>query len=395
MLVALTLFPQMVTTTIASIFTGFQNYEYNAYVDLVISPLRLVGIFVMMAMGYGVEEIMLMLVGLFFLGLLLQIYFLNRLMPLGSLVSGVKLDSGVRKDAIKYAMTLMGTQGLNYFIWSQAEVLFLGLYCTIEDIAYYNLAFKIPRMVITLIPYVFGRVLLPTVAEQFGKGDMDKIKTIYITSARYLMMLTFPIVVGGIVLAAPLINVLYGLEYQPSIALMQIIFIPFSTIGLTHASTSIIYGINKPSFILKTGIPLVIISIGLYLWAVPRYGVMGAAVAGSIPRISVFFIYNYYVYRKIGVHWPFGDTIRVIAASGIMGAAVFGIRSFTNDTLSLVIGIIFGAIIFLITLIALRFVTQQEIGLLRKFQKRIPSAFKGKYSTMVNLVETFARKSPS
>ncbi len=390
-LVLLVFLPDSIDNIIGSIYNGYQNYEYGAYLVMGTSPLRLAGVIAMLSLGYGVEQIILVSAGISFITFICNIFLVRRLIPLRSLFT-TRLEAGVRKEALKYSMALMGIQGVNYFIWSQAEVLFLGIYCTIEDIAYYNLAFKLPRMVITLVPYVFGRVLLPTVAEQVGKGDMDKVRTIYATSARYLMMLTFPIVAGGIVLASPLIDVIYGSEYQPAIALMQIIFIPFSTIGLTHASTSIIFGINKPSFILKTGIPVILASIGLYLWAIPRYGVMGAAVAGSIPRISVFFIYNYYVYKKIGVHWPIGDTIRIILSSGIMGGAVYGIWRLLGDAPALYVGIPAGVIIFLAALLATRFVTQQEIDILRKAERRIPSPVRGTYVSAINFIEKFSRK---
>ena len=392
MLVALVLFPNVMVDAIASIFAGFQKYEYSAYCGLVMSPLRLVGIIILMALGYGVTEILIMTAILFFIGLCYTILYLRRLVPIRALVSKSTLEPAVRKDALKYSLTFIGIQGVTYFLWSQAEVLFLGLYTSAESIAFYNLAFKIPHMCISLIPFVLGRVLLPTVAEQYGKGDMGKVKAIYVSSARYLMMLTFPLVAGGIALASPIIHGLYGLEYQPSVALMQIVFIPFSLMGLIHASTSVIYGINKPAFILKTGIVVIIVTIGLYLWMIPRYGVMGAAIASSVPRIAVFPIYNYYVYKKIGVHWPISDSIRVVLASVITGAAAYGIQRFFGGLPGLVVAILSGVLIYFLALLVFGFMTSLEISLLRKAEKRFPSAIRGKYSSIVNLVETFARK---
>jgi PST family polysaccharide transporter/lipopolysaccharide exporter len=286
----------------------------------------------------------------------------------------------------------MGIQGVTYFLWSQAEMFFLGFYVSAESMGFYSLAYKMPHMAINLIPFVLGSVLLPAVSEQYGKGDFDKVKAIYLTSARYLMMLTFPLVAGGVMLAGPIVHVLYGVEYEPAIALMQIVFIPFSMMGLIHASTSIIYGINKPSYILKTGIAVMIASIALYLWLIPKYGVMGAAIASSVPRIAVFPIYNYYVYKNIGVRWPMGDSIRTIAAAVIMGAVVFVIQLLLNDVLSLVVGIPLGVIVFIGALVVLRFITPLEIGLLNKVEQRVPAAVRSQYKSVVGLVEKFSRK---
>jgi peptidoglycan biosynthesis protein MviN/MurJ (putative lipid II flippase) len=125
---------------------------------------------------------------------------------------------------------------------------------------------------------------------------------------------------------------------------------------------------------------------------IPRYGVMGAAIASSVPRIAVFPIYNYYVYKKIGVHWPIGDSIRVVLASVITGAAAYGIQRFFSGLPGLVVGILLGVLIYFLALLVFGFVTSQEIILLRKVEKRFPSAIRGKYSSIVSMVETFTSK---
>jgi O-antigen/teichoic acid export membrane protein len=392
MLVALAFFPAILNEAIGSVFAGFQKYEYGAYIGLIFSPLRLVGVIILMSLNYGVKEILIMVTVIGFLGLITNILFMRRLVPLRSIVSRSKLDPAIKKDSLKYTSTFIGIQGVSYFLWSQAEVFFLSLYTTAKSIGFYNLAFRIPQVTINLVPFVLGRVLLPTVAEQFGKGDMNKIRAIYITSARYLMMLTFPLVAGGIALAAPIIHIFYGMEYHQSIALMQIIFIPFSMMGLIHASTSVIYAMNKPSFVLKSGLVIFIVSVALYFWMIPRYGVIGAAIASSIPRIAVFPIYNYYVYKKIGVHWPFGDSLRVVLAAVIMGASVFGVYQLLGDLLGLIVGIPLGVLIYFFFLVMLRFATPQEINLLRKVERRVPALVRGKYASLVDWIEALGRK---
>src|SRR3990172_11657268 len=98
------------------------------------------------------------------------------------------------------------------------------MYRPIEEVGFYNMAYKIPSTAIESVPFVFGGTLLPAISEQFGRGDMDKIKAIYRGAARYLMMLSFPLATAGIALSQPFIHLLYGPEYTPAIILMQIVF---------------------------------------------------------------------------------------------------------------------------------------------------------------------------
>ena len=94
---------------------------------------------------------------------------------------------------------------------------------------------------------------------------MDRVRAIYLTSARYLMIIGVPLAIGGIVLAGPIIRVVYGIEYEPVIPLVQILFIPFTFLAIANSAASVILGVNRPSFVLKVGLVMMILSIGLEL----------------------------------------------------------------------------------------------------------------------------------
>jgi O-antigen/teichoic acid export membrane protein len=205
------------------------------------------------------------------------------------------------------------------------------------------------------------------------------------------MILSFPIAAGGIALAKPLITVLFGQEYAPAIVLMQAIFIPFATRGVIHAVTSVIYGIQEPVFLLKVGVVLIVLSVGLNLWLIPIYGAMGAVIATSIPRILALPLYIRFVSKKIKTKWPMNDTIRLTIASAIMGVVVFVIQYFTNNILGLVIGLPVGIIIYTAGLLVLGLVKQQDLKILKQFEKRLPSIFKNSYVFITNVMSKFVR----
>ncbi|OGO22506.1 MAG: hypothetical protein A2144_10715 [Chloroflexi bacterium RBG_16_50_9] len=269
--------------------------------------------------------------------------------------------------------------------------MFLGMYRPIAEVGFYNMAYKIPSTAIESVPFVLGGTLLPAISEQFGRSEMEKIRAIYRYAARYLMMLSFPLAIGGIALAKPIITLLYGTEYAPAILLMQIVFIPFAMRGLMHSVSSVIYGIKEPSFVLKTGSVLIVLSIGLNLWLIPQYGAIGAAIATSIPRMAALPVYIRFVSKKIGEPWPLGDTIKTALASVIMGIVVFALQHYLGVILGLCLSIPAGIIIYFATLVSLRVIGPEDLKMLKKMEKRLPSKLRRRYATIISLVATFVR----
>lgn len=391
MLMAALLLPYIMFVTFSGIFAGFQKFEYSAALTLMVSPLRTVLVIIFGFLGLGVKGVLTIYLGLWIVAIVLGIILLKRLIPLQDMLKPALLEPERRKGAVKYSLAAMGILGVDYVLWQQAEVMFLGMWRPVTEVGFYNMAYKFPSTAVESVPFVFGGTLLPAISEQFGKGNMDKIKQIYRNAARYLMMLSFPIATGGIALSQPLIILLYGADYAPAIILMQIIFIPLAMRGLMHSVSSVIYGIKEPGFILKTGIILIIVSIGLNLWLIPKYGAVGAAIATSIPRIAALPFYIRFISKKIGERWPVRDTLKIALASIIMGVSVYAIQYFCSNIVSICVGVPAGIVIYLIALFITGSIGTEDIDILKRVETRLPQVLRQRFATVVGLLASFVR----
>ena len=391
-IIGATIFPSAMTSIFINILAGFQKYEYFSYIELAISLLRVGLVITIMVLGFGVRETLLMFAGTMVVGMFLGIFFTNRLEPIRGLFLHSLLEPAVRTEAIKYSLAAMGILGVDYFLWQNAEVLFLGLYRPAVEVGYYNIANRIPSVLVVIIPFVFGQVLLPAVSELFGKGDMEKIKRIYVTAARYLMILSFPLATVGIALAGPVIKLLFGPEYTPAIVLMQIIFIPIALRGLTFANSSIIYGIKEPGYLLKIGAILVCLSIGLNLWLIPDHGAIGAVIATGIPRVIALPIYILFVSKKIRTPWPVSDTIKIALASVVIGAMAFVLQYYVHSPiLSICLSIPICIVVFVAVLLSLGVIKTSDLIVLKKVEMQLPSPLRRGFMVLIGVLDKFAR----
>ena len=391
-ILAIAVIPQVLNYLLISIFGGFQKYEYGAYLVLGTNPLRVLGIVIVVVMGLGIREILFASITSWVLGVFIGLFLLRRLIPLESILARPRLTPEMKR-ALKYSMIMMGVMGVSYFMGQRAEILFLGIFHPGEAVGFYTIAFLVSGSTIGLILQVFSTVLIPAVSEQVGRGDMDRVRAIYLTSARYLMMAGAPLAIGGIVLAGPIIRVVYGVEYEPAIPLVQILFVPFAFLAIANAATSVILGVNRPSFVLKIGIGMVILSLGMELWLIPIYGATGAAVGSSVARIIAPILYIRFASRECQVSWPFKDMIKITIAALIMGAIIFAIEGqISSSVISIVVLIPLGIVIHFSLIIALKVIQEQDISAFRQIQKSIPGFARGVYGLLLDFVEKTVKK---
>ena len=390
LLVAIALLPQALNFAFMSIFAGFQKYDYGAYLILGTNPLRAVAVISLAVLGFGIGSLLAASIVAWVIGMFIGLFLLRRLVPLRALVFSLPLESGIRRSAVKYGLAMTGVLGIQYFR-AQGTVLFLGLYRPAEDVGFFTLAMRMPAVAMTLAPAVLGAVLFPAITEQFGRGDMDKLRAIYLTSARYVMILALPLGAAGIALANPIVKLLYGADYEPVVAIMQVLFFSIAFASVASPATNVILGMNQPGYILKVGVLLVLLLIGLNLWLIPSYGLMGAAIAASVPHFAAVPLYIRLASRKIKAPWPMGDTVRIFMASSIMGLAMFGIQNYLGTVLGLVVALPVGLALYFVAIFAARVVHKEDIYILAGVQSYLPVSLRRNYAALLGVASRVLR----
>jgi O-antigen/teichoic acid export membrane protein len=391
-ILSLGILPHVLNFLLTSIFNGFQKFEYSAYLMLATNPLRALGIVIVYIMGLGVKEILFASISSWVLGVFIGLFLMRRLVPLKDIITVPRLNPEL-KSSLKYSMIMTGILIMGYFQTQRAEIFFLGIYHPGEQVGFYTIAFLLATSSIGLILMVFSEVLVPAVSEQFGRGDMERVRAIYLASARYLMMVGIPLALGGIALASPIITLVYGAEYTPVIPLLQILLIPFAFLAIANAATGVIYGMNQPSFILKVGVFLVIMSIGFDLWLIPKYSSIGAAIGSSVPRLIAPIIYIYFASRKCQTSWPIRDTLRITFSAILMGVIIYVLHlQIKSPLISLLLLLPLGVVIHMISLLFLGAIRQNDIDIMKRIQDNLPKRIRGSYAFLLGLVEKLVKK---
>lgn len=238
-------------------------------------------------------------------------------------------------------------------------------------VGWYNVAYGlIPS--ISLFFGGFKRVIVPSLARTYV-SDPVQVNRWYYGSVKFILLSSIPIAVGGMIVAFPLIDFLYGQEFLPAALALQILIwdVPFlmfasfggnmTTIVGKENSAAKIYGINT------------IANVVLNLYAIPRFGLIGAAFVTVITDMIGALQFYFLLKRKMELPPIASMIIRIVIASALMG----GILLLARD-LNLFILIGLGALVYFGLILAFRLITHEELAVFQRSVRRIASLIRPK-----------------
>jgi O-antigen/teichoic acid export membrane protein len=137
-----------------------------------------------------------------------------------------------------------------------------------------------------------AQIFVPMSSQSEAKGDLERLRKVYVAGNRMCALLILPITVVLILLGKHVIRIWVGARYIPtSYPVLVTLIIPFTLMLMQAASGRVLFGIGKHQALAKVtlmeGIANVILSIAL----VPPLGVVGDALGTAIPLCLTFLVF--------------------------------------------------------------------------------------------------------
>lgn len=238
----------------------------------------------------------------------------------------------------------MSLSALTSQIYTMQDIIFLGLWTTSTITGWYTSAFKVIFM-IQGIGYLLSNALFPTVSRLF-KDAPDRAERLLTLTGRLLISLGLPIAVGGTILSKDIILLLFGVDFiGASLAFEILIWSCFTAFSGIIYTLSLLAN-DKQGYHFIAMLIGVIINVTLNIFLIPRYGLVGAAVAKIISEVVVLSIF-YFFGRKF-ILFPFYVFLyKPLFASIIMGLLIMVID--LDIFIKMMIGIVVYIVILFIT----------------------------------------------
>ena len=204
-------------------------------------------------------------------------------------------------------------------------------------------AFQLMQLPLGVFSIAISAAVFPTLAHYAAQGMQARMRDILQTAIRWILFLTVPTIVMMIVLRRPIVNLLfqYGQFGPEAREATQEAFL-FYSLGLVgHALIQILARAYYASKDTRTPLALTLVSIGtnivLSVLLAPSYGINGLALANSIATLAeaALFLVLLAPRARLQVVGLGTSSLKVIAASLLMGIAMFAFIRATNITVDL------------------------------------------------------------
>jgi O-antigen/teichoic acid export membrane protein len=181
------------------------------------------------------------------------------------------------------------------------------------------------------------------------ENDNDRLGQLAKKSILASLGLALPIVVGGIIMANPMIRVIYGTEYMGAVSTFQVLLFNLILVFPGTILSGILIAQDKQGIFIKTGAVGATINIILDLLLIPIYGIVGSAIASSAVQIVVYSIYFFEV-RRTSALPIWADIRKILLATLIMALVTFYMKYLLLPIVLIIIvsGLLYFMLLFLL-----------------------------------------------
>jgi len=372
---SLTVFLTIVNGTISSVLQTKLKMELASIATVVGKAISVGMMFYIVFWGYpnDTEIGFYMLVASGVIGNLVMVLmterFVKKITPLE-----FRFDLDVWKDvfwkALPYGIALI----LNTFYF-RINSLMISFIRGQEEVGIYAVAMRMLEQ-LAILPLYFMNSVLPVLTKSLTEKT-DKYKKIIGYSFDFLAALSIPAVVGGLLLAYPIVFIVSSPVYLSRISegfygsdiAFQILIVASLFQFLNILFAFVLIALNKQVKLLYINATCVILNIILNLSLVPVFGFRGAA-ASSV--LSEFFILlaTYLTARKyLEFSLNFTNIFKMILSAVAMGLSIYFLQPITYKFLqnwNVFLLIIIGMVVYFVMLVLTKTINKDMLKLLKK-----------------------------
>jgi len=251
-------------------------------------------------------------------------------------------DTIYQKKIILLAWPLALATIFNLFYF-KTDTIILSLFHPAEVVGLYAAPYRILEVLISLPPIFLG-LLLPQLTKYYQTNKELFFQQIKIALDVFHAFL-IPLIVGGIILAQPLITLLAGADFAKADYLLQILLVATAFIFYTQLFTYIIVAINQQKNILFIAIGASILALLIYFIFIPTYGALAAALCTLLVEGLVLIGYFWLVKKQTGLILPLVNFSKILLASLLMGLVTL-----VGKNLPVLIVIVISMLVYLLLL---------------------------------------------
>jgi O-antigen/teichoic acid export membrane protein len=272
-----------------------------------------------------------------------------------------EMEAGLSRRILRYSVPLTVTRTA-HSLDRQVDTVLVGYFLTTTAVGYYTLAKQIADFVITPASSL-GFAISPAYGEWKASDNIDEAARIYETSLVYVLLWYLPAAVGLILLADPVVVLIFGERYAdatPVVAVFGVYILLRAIDKITNDGLDYL-GQARARAIAKSGASIGNFALNLVM--IPAIGVVGAAIATVITQglLVAFELYIVHQHLDLDVWRLLRDVGGICLVTGGMTVSIYWFVPYISGLVSLFALIGFAVLVWAALAIGSGFIEPSQV----------------------------------
>jgi O-antigen/teichoic acid export membrane protein len=314
-----------------AVLSSFQRFAWISAVEVTATTLQWGAAGLLAWKGYGVALVVFSAVGARILGAIVYGLLVFRLCPGLQLFRSQSLH-GLPK-LLRFGSWVTVSQLVSPLLVYLERVL-IASFVSLSAVTLYTVPFEAMTR-LRIIPAALVGTLYPAFSERGTEGEGDQLQRLYERSVRYLLLLLVPGIVFLFVLGPDLIAVWMGPAFsRETAAVMRILAVGILANALAPVPYNLLQALGRPDLTGKFHLLELAPYVALCALLIPRWGITGAALAGTIRLAfdSALLFWAAGRYCRCSLRSLWGSTIPCISLlGGALGLTLYALKLFVSS----------------------------------------------------------------
>ena len=274
----------------------------------------------------------------------------------------LKIDTALCRQLVKKALPI-GIYIFMVTILNYTDSIMLGFMKSKAEVGYYNAAYKIIWLLLGFASAYFDAIF-PLISK-FYTSSLAKLELLLNYTVKLMIGFSLPLAVGGTMTARSIMNLIYGNRYDDGIIAFQLLVLAVPVISINTVFVWALLGCDRQKRCLKVIILQAVVNVSLNFLLIPAWGISGAAIAViAAQSVGIFFYFR--AFREVVYIEIFRQFLKPAAACLLM--VIFLYFSQIIYSFNVFFSIFGGALIYLLMLLLLKAITQEDYMVLKELK---------------------------
>lgn len=300
-------------------------------------------------------------------GIILSIYFSQKLVEGGWIRGRANYNF---RELFSFSWPLIFSSIFSTLVTSIDTMMIQSLIGT-KTTGLYSSAYPLAAF-LTIGGTMFGSIFLSNASKLIQKGKNKELATVYSSLTKWILITTLPLLF--IFLAFPrAVLTIFGSEYYSAANTLRILSVGFAISAVSGPFGKVFQAVDRTKLIFWNSLVLITLSIILNLVLIPVNGLEGAAFASTMSFTGSAIFSLYFMKRDYEII-PFRISyIKIFISALVATLATYQVSNMVFEVAPLwffAVDLIFFGIIYLISLLALRTLEQEDKMIIKRINEK-------------------------